>query len=125
MGGFDRIYDCVGAAGTLGLSLRLARARGVVVMVGVVLKPLTLDMTPVWYNEVNLVGSVSFAVEDWQGERIRDYDLVVRWMREGRLKTEGFVTHRFPLERYREAILAAVRKADSRSVKVVLEMERG
>jgi len=46
-------------------------------------------------------------------------------MREGRLKTEGFVTHRLPLERYREAILAAVRKASSRSVKVVLEMGKG
>ncbi|HOD28438.1 MAG TPA: zinc-binding dehydrogenase [Syntrophales bacterium] len=125
LGGFDRIYDCVGVAATLGLSLRLARARGTVILIGVTLKPLTLDMTPVWYNEVNLMGSVSFAAEEWRGERIRDYDLAIRWMREGRLKPEGFVTHRLPLERYREAILAAVRKASSRSVKVVLEMGQG
>ncbi len=123
VGGFDIVYDCVGSASTLQTSLRLARSRGSVVLMGAGLRPLNVDLTPVWYNEVNLIGSVSHCRSLWQGETVGDFDLAIRWMVEGRLKTEGFITHRFSLDRYKEAILAAVDKSESKSVKVVFEFD--
>lgn len=119
VGGFDLVYDCVGNSGTLQLSLRLARSRGSVVLMGASLKPLSLDLTPVWYNEVKLIGSVSHCRSLWQGEMAGDFDLAVRWMLEGKISTEGFITHRYGLDQYREAIAAAVNKEESKSVKVV------
>lgn len=119
VGGFDIVYDCVGSAATLQLCLRLARSRGSVVLMGSALKMLNIDLSPVWYNEVNLVGTVSHCTSFWQGEKVGDYDLAIRWMLEGRLNTDGFITHRFELEQYKEAILAAVNKSESKSVKVV------
>jgi len=34
---------------------------------------------------------------------------------------EGMITHRFPLERYREAIEAFLSKGKSRAIKIVIE----
>lgn len=121
VGGFDIVYDCVGSSGTLQMCLRLARSRGSVMLMGASLKPMNIDLSPVWYNEVSLVGTVSHCNSLWQGEKVGDFDLAIRWMLEGKLSTDGFITHRFSLDRYREAILAAVNKAQSRSVKVVFE----
>ncbi|MDI7249777.1 MAG: alcohol dehydrogenase catalytic domain-containing protein [Bacillota bacterium] len=122
LGGFDVVYDCVGKSSTLGRALRLTRAGGTVVLVGVELHPLTVDLTPVWHQEVNLAGTVAHGQEDFEGQSISTYDLTLRWWREGKLTFDGFVTHRFPLDRLREALMAAADKKGSHSVKVVLEI---
>ncbi|MGQ9824375.1 MAG: zinc-dependent alcohol dehydrogenase [Desulfotomaculales bacterium] len=122
VGGFDKVFDCVGTKKTLQDSLRLARSGGFVVLVGAELKKMDLDLTPVWYNEVTLVGSGSHGYSWWKGEKVEDYYLAARWLTEGRLSGEGIITHRYRLEDYRKAFLAAVRKKENNSVKVVLEM---
>src|SRR5688500_8833527 len=58
LGGFDVIYDCVGSARTMEDSLRWARAGGAVVLVGVDLTRAAVDLNPIWYQEVDLVGSL-------------------------------------------------------------------
>ena len=107
LGGFDVIYDCVGNARTTTDSLRLARAGGAVVMVGIKFAPLHVDLTPVWYQEVDLIGTYAHGMESWQGRRIHTYDLTIDLLRQGRLEAEALITHRFPLESWREAIRTA------------------
>jgi threonine dehydrogenase-like Zn-dependent dehydrogenase len=121
MGGLDVVYDVVGAPATLHHALRWTRARGTVVLVGVYLHRMTLDLTPVWYQEVDLVGVVGHDVVTWQGECLSTFELAMRWMLEGKLDTGGLLTHRFPLEAYRQAFAVAVEKDKYRSVKVALE----
>lgn len=121
VGGFDIVFDCVGIAGTLQSCLRLARSGGSVMLMGAALKMMNIDLSPVWFNEVRLLGTVSHCNSFWQGETVGDFDLAVRWMLEGKLDTDGFITHRYRLDQYREAIMAAVKKSESRSVKVVFE----
>ncbi|MEJ2102827.1 MAG: alcohol dehydrogenase catalytic domain-containing protein, partial [Desulfobacterales bacterium] len=50
LGGFDVVFDCVGSEKTLQDSLRWTRAGGTVVLAGVSLKPMHIDLTPVWYQ---------------------------------------------------------------------------
>lgn len=123
VGGFDIVFDCVGIASTLQTCLRLARSRGSVMLMGAALKMINIDISPIWYNEVNLLGTVSHSNSFWRGEMIGDFDLAVQWMLEGKLITDGFITHRYRLDQYKEAILAAVNKSESKSVKVVFEMQ--
>ena len=124
MGGFDVIFDVVGTGATLNPALRWARAGGTVVLVGVSLHRMRLDVTPVWYQEVSLIGSVGHGVVTWRGERVSTFDLAMRWMLDGTLATDGLVTHRFPLAAYREAFAAAVDKHIHRSVKVAFDLTR-
>jgi threonine dehydrogenase-like Zn-dependent dehydrogenase len=120
LGGFDVVFDCVGSARTLRDSLRLARAGGAVVLTGIHFAPLSVDMTPVWYQEVDLLGLYAHGIEVWQGEPISTYDLAARLLLEGALDADGFITHRFPLERWQEAVRAAKNKRNG-AIKVVLD----
>ncbi|NOZ71720.1 MAG: alcohol dehydrogenase catalytic domain-containing protein [Chloroflexi bacterium] len=120
LGGFDVVYDCVGSAQTLQDSLRIAKAGGAVVMAGIKLKPLKLDLNPIWYQEVDLVGLYAHGTENYAGRRWRTYDLTVELIRQGKLVTEDLITHRFPLERWREAIHTAQDK-HSGAIKVMFD----
>jgi threonine dehydrogenase-like Zn-dependent dehydrogenase len=122
VGGLDVVYDVVGAPSTLNDALRWTRARGTVVLVGVNLHRMTLDLTPLWYQEVTLLGVVGHDVVTWQGQPVSTFELAMRWMLEGRLDTRGLVTHRFPLEEYRQAFAVAVEKGKYRSIKVAFEL---
>ena len=120
VGGFDLVYDTVGTARTVTDCLRWTRAGGAVVLVGVEFKPMRVDLTPVWYQEVDLIGILGHGRETWQGEDIETFALVVRWLREGKLNFDGYLSARFPLSQYRQALAYA---ADKRNhvIKVALE----
>jgi threonine dehydrogenase-like Zn-dependent dehydrogenase len=123
IGGFDLVCDCVGNQGTLAAALRCTRAGGRVVLVGSALAPMKIDLTPVWYHEVDLRGLRSHGVEEWRGSRLRSYERVVQWVGEKRLRLSGMVTHRFSLADYRRALSVAAARDKSRewSLKVAFE----
>jgi threonine dehydrogenase-like Zn-dependent dehydrogenase len=119
LGGFDVIYDCIGSAATIHDSLRWARARGTVVIVGIYFSLLRVDLNPVWYQEVDLIGSHTFGAEGGDGRRRHTFELVIDHLRAGRLQTDGLITHRFQLADYRRAIDTALHKK-SGAIKVML-----
>jgi 2-desacetyl-2-hydroxyethyl bacteriochlorophyllide A dehydrogenase len=121
LGGFDVVYDCVGIPSTLKDALRLARAGGTVVLVGVYLEPMKIDLTPVWYWEVDLIGVFAHGAEDWQGERVSTFGLIARLMQEGKMKTDGFITHSFALPEFRKAVATAIQQPRTHSIKVVFD----
>ncbi|MFC2030612.1 zinc-binding dehydrogenase [Chloroflexota bacterium] len=122
LGGFDLVFDVVGTSATLNNSLRWARAGGTVVLVGVNLHRMELDVTPVWYQEVDLIGAVGHDVVTWAGEPVSTFELAMRWMQTGEVDCDGLLTHRFPLDAYRQAFETAVDKERNRSIKVVFDL---
>lgn len=124
LGGFDVIFDVVGLPATLNDALRWTRAGGTVVLVGVHLHRMHVDLTPVWHQEVDLIGAVGHDVVTWEGESISTFELAMRWMQTGRLACESLLTHRFALEAYRQAFDAAVDKRSSRSIKVAFDLSK-
>jgi L-iditol 2-dehydrogenase len=84
---------------------------------------MSLDLTPVWYQEVDLVGAVGHDVVTWQGETLSTFQLAMRWMQTGQVRTEGLLTHRFPLDAYRQAFHVATDKRKARSVKVAFDLD--
>jgi threonine dehydrogenase-like Zn-dependent dehydrogenase len=120
IGGFDLVYDCVGNGRTIEDSLRWTRARGAVVVVGVNLAPAQVDLTPVWYHHVDLIGTYGHGHSAWNGQTRHDYDWVAGFIRDGRFPTEGLVTHRFPFKDFKQAIATSMSKAKARPIKVML-----
>jgi threonine dehydrogenase-like Zn-dependent dehydrogenase len=122
IGGFDVIYDCVADAGTLNSSLRWVRAEGKVVMIGSHMAPVAkIDLTPVWYHQVDLVGTYGHGMNERDGLRRHTYEWVFDQFRSGKFITEGLITHRFPLNEYRQAISTATGKRKSEAIKVLIE----
>jgi threonine dehydrogenase-like Zn-dependent dehydrogenase len=122
LGGFDVIFDCVGKAQTISDSLRWTRARGRVVMVGSTFAPMQVDLTPNFYQEVDLLGSLTFGIEALNGEKKHTFDLVIEMLQEGVLTDTGMITHRFPFAKYRDAIRVAIDK-QQHSIKVTLTFD--
>jgi len=120
LGGFDVVFDCVGSEKTLHDSLRWARAGGTVVLAGVSLKPMHVDLTPVWYQEVNLIGLYAHGMEEWNGVRRSTFDITADLLLAKKLSVKGLITHRFPLENWQTAVRTAKDKS-SGAIKVVLD----
>ena len=122
LGGFDLVFDVVGMPATLQDALRWARARGTAVLVGVYLHKMEIDLTPLWHQEINLLGAIGHDVVTWQGEEISTFDLALRWLAEGKIATEQLLTHRFALADYKVAFDTAVDKRRYQSIKVAFDM---
>jgi threonine dehydrogenase-like Zn-dependent dehydrogenase len=122
LGGFDVVFDVVGLEDTLNNALRWTRAGGTVVLVGVNLHRMSLDVTPVWYQEVDLIGAVGHDVVTWEGETQSTFELAMHWMETGQIDCEGLLTHRFPLDTYRQAFSVAMNKQRYRSIKVAFDI---
>jgi len=119
MGGADRVFECVGAPGTMEDAVRLARPGGEVALVGMPGARSSLDLTALWYKEVRLEGTYAYGAEEYQGEQMSSFELALRIAPEIRLET--MVGPRFQLEEYREAIAAARAAGREGHVKVVFD----
>ena len=122
MGGFDIIYDCVGKGTFFNDTLRWLKAQGTLVKIGYQMTPTTFDETPIWWQGLNIIGSDSHGMEEVNGEKITSFELVMRLMKEKKITTKGFITHRFKLDNYKEAFKLLIENPRD-TVKVVLECE--
>ena len=122
-GGFDRVYDCAGGGRANTLCCRLLRPRGTYMKVGHHMAAVTYDESPVWWQELKIIGVDAHGMEEWQGRRLYTFDLVQEWMRDGIYQTEGFITHRFPLARYKDAFAVAL-KNPPELIKIVLDCSK-
>ncbi len=107
-GGFDRAYDCIGGDWSNTLGVRLLRARGTFVKLGHHMNAIRYDETPVWWQELTVIGVDSHGMETWQGQRMYTFDLTQQWIRDGKYTVDGFVSHHFPLDDYKKALRLAM-----------------
>ena len=119
MGGADRVYECVGASGTMEDAVRLTRPGGEATLVGMPAARSSLDFTALWYKEIRLSGSYAYGAEVYQGETTTSFALALRLAPEIRL--EEMVGPRFRLEEYSKAIAAARSAGSEGNIKVVFD----
>ena len=118
LGGFDRIYDSVGNDQSLGHALRWARGGGCVVLLGINFHPGKVDYSPVWCQEVNLVGINCHAAET---DGRTSFDVAADLLCAGCVDAKDFITHRFPMHQYKDAVKTFLNKRESKSIKIVLD----
>jgi len=118
-GGAGKVFECVGAPGTIEDALRLTRPGGDVTLVGMPGAKSTLDLTALWYKEIQLSGSYAYSVEEHEGNKTSSFALALRIAPEMGLQT--LVGPSFPLESYKEAIAAARSAGREGNVKVVFD----
>ncbi len=124
LGGYDAIYDTIGTQKTLSDALRWTRAGGTLMIVGVSLHLMRLDLTPVWFQEVNVIGSMGQGMESWPiGTRQRrpTFAVAADLIAQGLLHPEKLITHHFPLTNFRQALSTASDKGQTRAIKVAFD----
>ncbi|HOF18172.1 MAG TPA: alcohol dehydrogenase catalytic domain-containing protein [Phycisphaerae bacterium] len=119
-GGYDVVFDCVGARRSINESLKWARARGQVVMVATSHGG-RIDLTPLWFRELTWTGVSGRQVENFAGRRVQTYQLVHEMMTQGKLDVREMLTHTFRLGQYRQALETAMNKSAFRAIKVAFD----
>jgi|HubBroStandDraft_1064217.scaffolds.fasta_scaffold79796_2 threonine dehydrogenase-like Zn-dependent dehydrogenase len=124
MGGFPYVIEAVGAPQTVTEALRAVAYRGTVLLLGAA-GVSEVDLTPVWYKEAALVGSIDHTVDAGSapglagGPNRHSVDRALDVLAAGLLPYDVVVTHQFPLARYREAVETAIDRENSHAIKVV------
>jgi threonine dehydrogenase-like Zn-dependent dehydrogenase len=121
-GGFDRIYDCIGGNWANTMGVRLLAARGTFVKVGHHMNAVKYDETPVWWQEITMIGIDAHGMETWEGRKLYTFDLVQEWIRDGKYSVDGFVTNHFKLDDYKKAYKLAMQNPPG-VFKIVLDCE--
>jgi threonine dehydrogenase-like Zn-dependent dehydrogenase len=118
LGGFDVIFDTVGNDQTLQDALRWCRGGGRLALVGVNMEPGKVDYSPLWHQEITVIGVNSHATEA-DGRTSFDHAAVLL---AACPELPGLLlTHRFPVARWKDAVRAFLDKKGSRAIKIVLE----
>lgn len=119
--GVDATLECVGSARSIDDALRLTRAGGTVVVVGLAALPRGVDWTPIWLRELRVQGTAYYAQERVGDRTVRSMELAMEMLASGRVDLRPLITHRFPLTEWRQAVAVALDKRRHHAVKVLLK----
>ena len=113
------VYDTIGSTETVETSLRLLATGGTLVVSGVE-PPKRFEWTPLYFKELKVIGSNGFGIESVNGVAKHAMEHYFDFIADG-MDLTPVITHRFPLERWQEAVLAVKDSRHSGAVKVLLE----
>ena len=129
MGGFPYVVEAVGAPQSVTEALRAVSHRGTVLLLGAA-GISEVDLTPVWYKEAALVGSIDHTVDPGPapgfagGPDRHSIDRALDILGKGLLPGDAVITHEFGLDEYRSALGAALDRSHSGAIKIVFRPER-
>jgi threonine dehydrogenase-like Zn-dependent dehydrogenase len=124
MGGFPYVVEAVGAPRSVTDALRAVAHRGTVLLLGAA-GVSEVDLTPIWYKEAALVGSIDHTVDAGSapglagGPDRHSVDRALDVLGAGLLPSEVVVTHEFGLDDYRLAVETAIDRGNAHAIKVV------
>jgi threonine dehydrogenase-like Zn-dependent dehydrogenase len=121
MGGFDRVFDCVGSTDTINEACRLAAGRAKIVIIGIQI-PRTIDWTPIRMKGLTVVGDYGYGVEDYHGKRLTTFEIAIDLVTKGKIDISDLITHRFRLDQYKEAIEVNMNKAAHGAIKTIFDL---
>jgi threonine dehydrogenase-like Zn-dependent dehydrogenase len=123
-GHIDVVYDTIAKPETFEVGVRVLTERGTLVQTGVA-TPGRWEWTPVYFKELNLAGSNAFGIEEVDGVRRHAIAHYLDLAASGRVDLSGMLTHRFPLERWWDALSVLARQDESGAIKVAFEPGSG
>jgi len=119
-GGPDIVIETVGTVGgELQSALQLARKLGTVVLVGGITGPSALDLGPIIFKELRVLGSPCYGQV---GVR-RDFEIAAELISTGAVDVAPLISARYPLAQIQDAFLAAEDKSRG-TIKVLVAGER-
>ncbi|MGH3822193.1 MAG: zinc-dependent alcohol dehydrogenase [Pseudonocardiaceae bacterium] len=119
LGGMDLAFECTGGSAGLNTALRSLRAGGTVVASG--MPTGGVDLTPLWYRELQLVGAYASAI----GEEPSRGDFPEAIALATVAPLDGYVDTKYSLDQWREAVDHAAAAGRLGTIKVVFAPGRG
>jgi L-iditol 2-dehydrogenase len=108
--GVDVVMECAGAAASVRNCLAAVRPLGRYTQVGHFGKDSTVSLDPIAFKQLRVTGSVGYTAETW----LR----MLRILEQGAVRLGDVITHRLPLDRWKEGFDAC---EDKSALKVLLK----
>jgi threonine dehydrogenase-like Zn-dependent dehydrogenase len=118
-GGYPYVVEAVGSPASVGMAMRAAGQRGVVVVIGGIQMASGVDLSSLWFRELDVVGAFCHAVDRGPDGARHSFDVALDLLAAGMLPPSLVVTHEYPLAELRAACEAARDKATG-AIKVLL-----
>ena len=122
-GGIDVAYDTVGKPETFTIEVRVLKARGTLVKSGVH-APGRWEWSPLYFKEINWVGSNAFGIEEVEGVRKHGIEHYLDLVADGRVDLTGMLTHTFGLSQWQDAFFTIADQANTGAIKVAIDPTR-
>jgi (R,R)-butanediol dehydrogenase / meso-butanediol dehydrogenase / diacetyl reductase len=122
MGGFDKVYDTVGHADTLNKALRVTTTQGTLSIIGIG-KEVKLDLTTLWLKVQTVKGCYGYRFNNVAGTQKHAFEIALDLIASRKIQVDDMLTHKFPLEKYREMIEVNLSKEASRAMKTAVSFE--
>jgi threonine dehydrogenase-like Zn-dependent dehydrogenase len=119
-GTVDVVYDTIGAPATIEAALRVVRERGKIAVSGVHAAG-RFEWSPLYFKEVNLVGSNAFGVEDVRGVRKHAIEHYLDFVETGEIDVSPMLTHTFRLDEWKTAFASLVHQDTTGAIKVAFD----
>ncbi len=119
-GGYDITIDCLGSPESVTECLKWTAARGQFLVLGTGAGK-NVDLTPIWFRELTVIGAYGRQRETFNNEELGTYALVHQFLSDKTIDTSGLLTHIFPAESYREAFDVSMNKPVHQAIKVALD----
>ncbi len=122
IGGVDKVFDTVGHGRAIQTALRLMATGGVYCLIGLsgIEKA---DLTPLWFKEITVMGSLGYGREQYGGKSVHTWDVAVDLIRKRKVELGRYVTHTFRLDQYKEALRVNLRKGKHRAIKTAFAFD--
>jgi threonine dehydrogenase-like Zn-dependent dehydrogenase len=120
MGGYDKVFDTVGSAETLNTALRVTATGGVLSVIGIG-KEVKLDLTPLWLKLQTVRGCYGYRYNNIAGVRKHTFEISLEMISAGKIRVDDMLTHKLPLEKYREMIDIHLNKDANRAMKIAFK----
>lgn len=123
LGGADLTFDCVATAESVADAVRLTRAGGTVMLVGMPGLQWGQDWTPIWFKETRLIASYAYGSERWHGEMKDTFEIVLELLAQGcASRIEPLVGSPYDLGDYMAALECATNTGRSGVAKTVFRV---
>jgi len=121
MGGFDKIFDCVGSTETINQSFRVAASGATMVLIGIQMTK-SIDWTPVWMKGLKIIGNLGYGEAEYEGRRVHCFEIAMELIQKGKVDMTDLITHRFSIEDYIHAIEVNMNKAKYGAIKTIFDL---
>jgi threonine dehydrogenase-like Zn-dependent dehydrogenase len=126
LGGADVTFDCVASSQTLDDAIRFTRSGGRLALVGMPGIPSGVDLTPLWYKELEVRAAYAYGMERHQGTSRTTFEMALALLRDGLAeRLLPLVSDPYPLRAWREALRDAMSGAARGTVKTVFRPREG
>ena len=122
-GFIDVAYDTIAKPDTFEVAVRVLKARGTLVKSGVTV-PGRWEWSPLYFKEINWVGSNAFGIEEVDGVRKHGIQHYLDLVADGRIDLTGLLTHTFGLSQWQEAFFTIAEQGTTGAIKVAIDPHR-